>query len=181
MSSTAIETHLPTGTWQIDATHSQVGFAVHYMVGTFRGSLAPIEASLEVTDDGSATLSGSAPVSGLKVEGEYLATHLKGPDFFDEERTPEVSFSARDIERSGEQLTVRGELTIRGETRPVELTGTISGPIVDSYERERIGLVLETTVDRTDFGLNWQNPLPSGEPSLANDVTLTAELYLIKA
>src|SRR5581483_3745824 len=109
MSSTAVEAHLPTGTWQIDPTHSQVGFAVHYMVGTFRGTFSPVEATLVVDEDGSASLTGSAPVSGIKVEGEYLATHLKGPDFFDEERSPEITFASTSIERNGGELTVQGD------------------------------------------------------------------------
>jgi polyisoprenoid-binding protein YceI len=180
MSSAATETHLPTGTWQIDATHSQVGFAVEYMVGTFRGTFSPVEAKLEVAEDGSATLTGSARVDAIKIDSEYLVTHLKGPDFFDEERAPEITFKSTEITSTGSDLTIKGELAIKGNSRPVELRGKVSGPITDGYERERLGLVLETTVDRTQFGIDWQNPLPSGEPSLANDVKLTAELYLIK-
>ncbi len=78
-------------------------------------------------------------------------------------------------------MTIDGELTIKGHTEPVELTGTITDPIEDPYGRTRIGLTIATTVDRTTFGLDWNVPLPNGEPALANDVTLTAELYLAKA
>ena len=77
-------------------------------------------------------------------------------------------------------MTVSGELTIRGITKPVELTGSISEPIIDGYGQERLGLKLETTVDRTEFGLNWNMPLPSGQPALANEVTLVAELYFVR-
>ena len=86
-----------------------------------------------------------------------------------------------DIRRHGDDVTVNGELTIKGITQPVELTGTIGDPIEDAYGNDRIGLTLETTIDRTQFGLNWNIPLPNGKPALANDVTLTAELYLVKA
>jgi len=78
-------------------------------------------------------------------------------------------------------VTVNGELTIKGITQPVELTGTVGDPIAHVDEKDRIGLTLGTTIDRTQFGLNWNNPLPNGEPALANDVTLSAELYLVKA
>ncbi len=74
-----------------------------------------------------------------------------------------------------------GELTIKGETHPVELRGTVSEPIEDPYGNARFGLELETQIDRTAFGINWNNPLPSGEPALANDVTLTAKLSLVQA
>ncbi|MFL5981725.1 MAG: YceI family protein, partial [Gaiellaceae bacterium] len=89
-------------------------------------------------------------------------------------------FESRDLERSGDDLVVRGELTIRGITKPVELDGKIAGPITDAYGRERINLNVSTSVDRTDFGLNWNVPLPNGEPALANEVKLVAELYLVQ-
>jgi polyisoprenoid-binding protein YceI len=165
----------------VDAAHSQIGFALPYMTGTFRGSFAPFEATLEVDEHGAASLKGVARVENIKVQDETLSAHLQSPDFFDAERTPEIRFEARDVRREGEQVTAKGELTIRGVTKAVELHGTVTQPIVDGYGRERIGLELETEVDRTEFGLNWNMPLPTGEPALPNDVTLNAELYLIKA
>jgi polyisoprenoid-binding protein YceI len=181
--STITETRnsLPTGAWNLDPVHSQIGFAVDYVVGTFRGSFSPVEAKLEVGDDGSAILTGSAPVTGVKVQDENLSAHLQAPDFFDAERTPDISFSSAAVQRSGEQIAVAGDLTIKGITHPIEAVGTITDPAEDPYGGVRFGLKLETTIDRTRFGLNWNNPLPNGEPSLGNDVKLTAELYLVKA
>jgi polyisoprenoid-binding protein YceI len=172
---------LPTGTWNLDAIHSQVGFAVEYMAGTFRGSFSPAEASLEVGEDGSAVLTGAAPVAGVKVQDENLTAHLQAPDFFDLERAPEIGFRSTEIRRDGDEVTIAGDLTIKGITQPIEARGTISDPADDAYGGVRFGLELEATVDRTKFGLNWNNPLPNGQPSLANDVTLTAELHLVKA
>jgi polyisoprenoid-binding protein YceI len=177
----ATETRLPIGTWNVDPVHSQVGFAVDYMVGTFRGSFSPVEATLAVDEEGAVELKGSAHASSIKVQDSNLSTHLLSPDFFDAERTPAIGFSATDVRRSGDEVTVRGELTIKGITRPVTLTGTISDSVEDAYGNDRIGLTLGTRVDRTAFGLNWNLPLPNGRPALANDVTLTAELYLVKA
>ena len=179
--STITKEQLPTGTWQVDAAHSQVGFAVPYLVGTFRGSFSPVEATLAVGEDGAVELAGSAPVDGIKVQDENLQAHLLSPDFFDAERAPKIEFKASGIERTGDDVNVDGELTIKGITRPVELTGTITDAITDAYGQERIGLTLETTVDRTQFDLNWNTPLPTGEPALGNDVTLTAELFFTKA
>ena len=179
--STITKTQIPTGTWQVDATHSQVGFAVPYLVGTFRGSFSPVEATLAVGDDGAVELAGAAPVEGIKVQDENLATHLLSPDFFDAERAPKIAFKAGDFDRSGDEVKVDGELTIKGITRPVELTGTITDPLVDYTEKERIAVTLETTIDRTQFDLNWNAPIPSGEPALGNDVTVNAELFFFKA
>ena len=175
------QTKLPVGTWQLDAAHSQVGFAVDYMVGTFRGTFSPVEGNLEVAEDGSAELSGRTEAASIKVQDENLEAHLQTPDFFDAERTPELSFEANEIVRGGDTVTVNGHLTIRGVEQPIELHGTITDPITDPYGRERIGLKLEGAVDRTSFGINWNNPLPTGEPALANDVKLSAELYFVKA
>jgi polyisoprenoid-binding protein YceI len=172
---------LPIGVWNADATHSQVGFAVDYMVGTFRGTFSPFEATLSVTGDESATLEGSAPVSGVRVQDENLAAHLQSPDFFDAERAPEIRFRSTAIDRAGEEVTITGELTIRGETKTVALTGTVGEPTDDPYGGVRFALRLTGTIDRTNFGITWNNPLPGGEPALANDVALTAELYLVKA
>jgi polyisoprenoid-binding protein YceI len=180
--SAAVETQsLPTGTWSLDPVHSQVGFAVEYVIGTFRGSFSPIDAKLDVSEDGSAKLVGSVPVKGVKVQDENMTAHLESPEFFDAERTPQITFESSRIERSGDDVTVAGDLTIRGVTLPVEAKGTVTEPIDDPYGGVRFGLRLEATIDRTKFGLNWNNPLPSGKPSLANPVTLTADLVLARA
>jgi len=181
---TTIETTrqaLPVGTWQIDPVHSQITFAVEYMVGTFRGSFSPVEATLVADEDGEARLTGRANAADIKVQDENLVSHLLTPDFFDAERTPAIAFTSTGITRSGDEVAVDGELEIRGVSRPVTLTGTISDPIEDAYGRERVGLKLQTTVDRTEFGLSWNLPLPNGKPALANEVELAAELYLVKA
>jgi polyisoprenoid-binding protein YceI len=166
---------LPTGTWALDPVHSTIGFEIPYLAGTFKGHFTDVEAKLAEN-----SLTGSARVASVDVRDENLAAHLQSPEFFDAERHPELKFESREIERSGETVTVRGDITIRGETKLVELTGTISGPFTDGYGRERLPLKLETTVDRTEFGLNWNMPLPSGDPSLANEVKLVAELYFVQ-
>lgn len=174
-------TTLTPGTWSVDATHSQIAFAVDYMGGTFRGTFSPFAATLTVAEDGTASLVGSAPVSGVRVQDENLTVHLQSPDFFDAEQAPEISFRSTAIERSNDELTVDGDLTIRGTSLPVVLTGTVGEPAEDPYGGTRFSLRLDGTIDRTAFGLDWNNPLPNGEPALANDVTLSAELYLVRS
>src|SRR5436190_601861 len=169
----ATTTALPTGTWNIDPVHSQVGFAVEYMIGTFRVSFLPVEVTLPVRVDGTTELTGSAAATSVKVQDENLGTHLLSPEFFDAERAPKIAFSATDIGRDGDDIVVNGDLTIKGITQPVTLSGTIADPIEDAYGNDRIGLSLETTIDRTKFGVNWNLPLPHGKPALANDVNVT--------
>jgi len=166
---------LPTGSWRADTVHSTVGFAVPYLAGTFRGTFSDFEARLS---DG--VLSGTAEVGSVQVKDPNLEAHLQSPEFFDAERFPQLSFEAKEIGRSGDHLTIAGELTLKGHTEAVEIEGHTGDPAPDPYGGERFGLQLETAVDRTKFGLNWNNPLPSGDPALANEVTIIVDLQLVK-
>jgi polyisoprenoid-binding protein YceI len=172
---TESRTALPTGTWVLDPVHSTIGFEIPYLAGTFRGHFTDVDAKL--TGD---SLTGSARVASVDVKDENLAAHLQSPEFFDVERHPELTFASKSIELRGDQLKVQGEITIRGTTKPIELDGTIAGPISDAFGRERVNVQLETTVDRTQFGLNWNMPLPNGQPALQNEVKLVAELYFVQ-
>jgi polyisoprenoid-binding protein YceI len=174
MSSTDTQV-VPAGTWSADKVHSDIGFAVDYLAGTFTGSFSDFDA--EVSDG---VLRGSAKVASVQVKDPNLEAHLQAPDFFDAERNPEITFESRDIRRDGDRLKIDGEISIKGHTEPVEIVGVISDPINDPYGGERFGIKLEAKVDRTKFGVNWNNPLPSGEPALSDEVTLIAELQLSK-
>ena len=177
---TDTRTGLPTGTWTLDPVHSTIGFEVDYLGGTFRGQFRETEAGRLVAEGDSPVLTGSAKVASVDVKDENLNAHLQSPDFFDAERYPELSFESSEIVTRVTRSSVRGGITIRGVEKPVELTGTIGEPITDGYSRERIGLQLETTVDRTEFGVDWNAPLADGNQALQNDVSLAAELYLVK-
>jgi polyisoprenoid-binding protein YceI len=169
---TQIEQAAPTGTWTLDKIHSQVGFAVkHAGISLFKGTVDDFDA--ELTEG---TLTGSARVTSIQVQDENLGAHLASPDFFDAERFPEVTFTSTAVRREGDELVVEGELELKGTRRPVRLTGTIAGPVND-----RLGISLETTIDRTDFGMNWNMELPSGGVALENEVKLTADLELVAA
>jgi chromate reductase len=164
---TPILTVAPAGTWNLDPVHSRVDFEVRYLAGTFKGEFHEIGAELTV-DGERASLEGTARVASVDVKDENLSAHLQSPDFFDVERNPDLRFAAPDIRLDGDgNVSVDGELTIKGVTKPVTVTGTVTAPIVDPYGNDRIGLNLTTKIDRTDFGIDWNNPLPSGEPSLA--------------
>jgi polyisoprenoid-binding protein YceI len=175
MSTTETQQAVPTGTWNADKVHSEIGFAVDYMAGTFHGTFSDFDAQLA---DG--TLRGSARVASVQVKDPNLEQHLQAPDFFDAERNPELTFESKNITRSGNDLTVDGEITIKGHTEPVEITGTITDPIDDAYGGVRFGVKLQAKIDRDKFGVSWNNPLPNGEPALSNEVTLVAELQLSK-
>jgi len=180
VNTTETTTFAPGGTWRLDPVHSTVGFEIAYLAGTFKGEFREVASTLDVTDDG-ASLSGSAAVASVDVKDENLAAHLQSPDFFDAQRHPELRFAADRIALDGETVSVEGEITIKGVTKPVTLTGTASPPIDDPYGNQRVGFTLGTTVDRTDFGVDWNVPLPTGGPALADEVAIVADLQFVKA
>jgi polyisoprenoid-binding protein YceI len=175
------ETVLPAGTWTEDTAHSSASFAVKYLVSTFTGNFPSIDAKLEVAEDGSAKLYGNVKAESVAVRDENLTAHLKAPDFFDVEQYPEIKFESTELTRNGEDLVVNGDLTIKGNTKAVEGRGTFVGPLEDAFGNTKVGVTVETTIDRAEFGLSWNADLPSGGKALSNEVKLVIELHLIKA
>lgn len=174
-------TGLPVGTWKLDPTHSSASFAVKHMgVSTFRGRFERFDATL-TADESSAQLAGTVDASSLVVKDENLQAHLGSPEFFDLERYPQITFHSNSTRREGNELIVDGQLTIKDHTHPVETRGTIAGPAVTLGEVTKLGITLETVVDRTEFGLNWNAPLPQGGVAVDNDVKLTVELELVRS
>src|ERR1700742_5003684 len=173
------QTKLPVGTWKLDPTHSSASFAVkHMVVATFRGRFEDLDATLTVGEDGAAELVGTVQAGSIVVKDENLQAHLGSPDFFDTERYPQLRFVSKAIRRDGEELVLDGELTIKDHTHAIEARGTITDPHETLGGAIKIGLTLETVIDRTQFGLEWNAPLPKGGFALANDVKLTVELEL---
>jgi polyisoprenoid-binding protein YceI len=179
MATTQAESTIPTGTWQSDPVHSSVGFAVRHAVGTFRGSFGKFEATLSDAS-GERRLTGQVPVESVEVKDENLETHLLSPEFFDKEQAPEIRFESTKVDSEDGQIAVDGELTVKGIAKAVPARGTVSGPIPGPDGNERLGIDLETTVDRHDYGLDWNMDMPDGTKILGDEVTLTVHLELVK-
>jgi polyisoprenoid-binding protein YceI len=179
MSTAQAESTIPAGTWQSDPVHSTVGFAVRHAVGTFRGGFGRFEASLSDAS-GEPRLSGRVPVESVEVKEENLETHLLSPEFFDKDQTPEITFESSRVAADGDQLVVDGELTVKGIAKPVTARGTLTGPIPGADGNDRLGIELETTVDRHEYGLDWNMDMPDGSKILGDEVTLTVHLELIQ-
>ena len=177
----AIAQAVPAATWQFDPIHSHVGFEVtHNVSSTFRGTFAEIDATLDTTG-AQPRIEGSAKVASVDVKDENLSAHLQSPDFFDAERHPEIRFSADQVELGEDgQATVRGEIEIKGVTKPLEAKGTLRHIAQDIAGGERIALELDATIDRTDFGVSWNAPLGDAYV-LGNDVRIVAGAQFTKA
>ena len=169
---------IPTGTWNIDAIHSTAGFEVgHAAVGTFRGQFRKVEGGIA---DGA--LRGEVSLDTLDVFDDNLKGHLLSPDFFDAERHPKLTFVATVVRGDADDVTVEGDLTVRGVTKRVQATGKINGPLdLGEYGGTKLGIDLETQIDRTEFGLNWNAPLAGGNRMLEDEVTLSVHLELVPA
>ena len=171
-----------TGTYAADPIHSSFGFAVEYSGrGKFRGTLDDVTATLTAGDDGLA-LEGAAKVESISIHNPpQFRAHVLGPEFFDSENHPEVTFSSSSIDLADDGAArLVGELTIAGDTRPVEIAGTWTEPIPAAGGGMRAGLELATTIDRRDFGFEWQMSLPNGSDALAYEVTLEVSLALFQ-
>jgi polyisoprenoid-binding protein YceI len=165
-----------SGSWNFAPVHSSADFSVKYLVAQFRGSFEELDAKLE-----NGVLTGSAKVASIKVKDANLTGHLMAPDFFDAEQFPEITFKSTILDIQGDDLTLDGELTLKGVTKPVKATGRIEGPTEDFMGNTRLGFTLETKINRTDFGVSWNADLPKGGKALADEVTLTVELEFHKA
>jgi polyisoprenoid-binding protein YceI len=180
--STATAPQIGAGAWGIDTIHSHVGFSVkHMVVANFRGSFDRYEGGLVTGEDGQPVLTGKVDVGSIVVKDENLAAHLAAPDFFDTAAYPEITFASRAINvgEAGE-LEVEGELTIKDHTHLVTGRGAVTGPHTDLGGNEKIGVELEAVIDRREYGLVWNAPLPKGGFALENDVKLEVSLELVK-
>jgi polyisoprenoid-binding protein YceI len=164
------------GTWNFVPVHSAATFSVKYLVAPFRGEFTDLRAQLA---DG--RLTGAVRVASVSVKDENLVAHLQSPDFFDAEQHPEISFSSDRLDIDGDRVTLTGELTMKGVTRPVTASGTISGPTEDYLGNTRLGLSLEAVVDRTAHGVSWNAALPKGGDALGSDVKIAVELEFHRA
>ncbi|HEV2815195.1 MAG TPA: YceI family protein [Solirubrobacteraceae bacterium] len=171
------------GTFAADPVHSSCQFAVKHMkVATFRAGCDDVDARLVAGDDG-VTLEGRAKVESVSVANPpELREHLvNSTDFFDAGNHPEIVFTSKDVDLAEDgTATVEGELTIKGITKPVTATGTYQAPVEDPYGGVRSALELTATLDRREWEMNWQAPLPSGDDVLAWDVTLSVNLELVR-
>jgi polyisoprenoid-binding protein YceI len=176
MSTTASLQDRLAGTWNFATAHSSGEFAVKYVVSTFRGSFTDLSATLE---DG--VLAGTAKVASVHVKDDNLTGHLMAPDFFDAEQHPEISFRSDSLAADGDTLTLQGELTLKGVTKPITATGTVEGPAEDFMGNTRLGFTLDATIDRTEYGVSWNADLPNGSKALSDEVNLHVELEFHKA
>jgi polyisoprenoid-binding protein YceI len=182
MSPTALTSAtIPAGTYAIDPSHSSVGFEVRHMgIATVRGAFRSFQGSIDATGE-TPVLTGTVEVASIDTGDENRDAHLKSPEFFDVERHPEITFHTTGIEPANEgQLSLRGEITIKGATKPIELVGAAGEGGTDPWGNERIGFEVEGRIDRREFDLKWNQTLPNGNLLVSNEVKLLVSVSAVK-
>jgi polyisoprenoid-binding protein YceI len=181
MATTAEQTvTIPAGTWEVDPVHSSIGFEVkHLGISVFRGGFKRFEGKIEAGDDGF-RVEGTINPDSIDVEDETLAGHLRSPDFFDIENHPEIRFASTGIEPEGEDFRLRGDLTIRGITRPVELEVKVEGAGVGPDGSERVALTATGSIDRNDYDMTWNMDVGNGNQALGGEVRLVLAAEIVR-
>lgn len=172
-------------TWNIDPTHSTVGFSVkHLMISTVRGRFSGFSGSLTLDDTrpANAALEVTIDAASVDTRVEQRDNHLRSPDFFDAASHPALTFKSTRIEGDPQgRFTVHGDLTIRGVTRAVALRASFEGTGRDPWGNERKAFTASGTINREEFGLTWNQALEAGGLLVSTDVKLDIEAQFVRA
>ena len=172
-----------TGTWDIDAAHSTVGFAAkHAMVATTRGTFLTYTggATIDAANPEASTAWVEIVVASVDTGNPDRDTHLKSADFFDAENHPKITFKSTSAKLDGENLITTGDLTIAGNTSPVDITWEFNGVAKDPWGNTKSGFDGAATLSRKDFGLTWNAPLEAGGVLVSDKIKLVIDVSAIK-
>jgi polyisoprenoid-binding protein YceI len=171
--------------WQIDASHSSVGFSVrHMMITNVKGEFAKFEGEVkyDAKRPEAAKVSVSIDVASITTRDEKRDAHLRSADFFDAQQFPTITFQSRRTTLKGGSLQVAGELSIHGTTRDVTLTvSDLTEEHADPWGNLRIGASAKTKVKRSDFGMQWNGALEAGGVLVGDEVTIQIEVSLVRS
>ena len=171
-----------SGTWLLDMAHSEIGFSVrHAGISKVRGRFTDATAEARVRDSlADASLHATVKTASFDSGDANRDAHVRGADFFDVEKYPEMTFRATSVEGDGEDYTLTGDLTIKGITKPVELEVEFTGVAVDPFGATRAGFSAESEISRKDFGLTWNAALETGGFLVSDKVKINLEAALVK-
>lgn len=168
----ALANGLATGTWAIDASHSEVGFTVrHLMVSKVRGSFSGVAGTIVVAEDG-IKVDATIDAATINTRDENRDGHIKSADFFDIENHPTWTFSSTGVIANGNEYTLVGDLTLRGVTKSVELEVEFVGVNTDPWGNTKAGFEASGKINRKDFGVEWNAPLETGGVLVGEEVKI---------
>ena len=177
--------HVASSTWTVDSAHTHAGFSVrHMMITTVRGSFAGVSGTLVLDEQDAAKSSVSLDIEAATIDTGMAARdeHLRSGDFFDVANHPAITFRSRSVEATGKAAyRVTGDLTIRGTTREVVVDVEEEGRGKDPWGGDRVGFTGSTKIDRTDWGLVWNQGLETGGVLVSNEVRISVELQVTRS
>ena len=178
----SLDTASLAGTWTLDPTHSELGFSVrHLMISKVKGFFRTFDVTVVAGEDPLATtIEATIDVASVDTNNEMRDGHLKTGDFFLIEEHPTATFRSTSVAGTAEAFTITGDLTLRGVTKEVVLTGEFAGVATDAYGNVKAVASATTKINRLDFGVNWNAALEAGGVTLGDEVTITAEIQLAK-
>lgn len=172
---------LTPGVWNVDAAHSTVGFRVrHMMVSKVNGTFTGVTGSITVAEDGATSIEAAIDAATVNTHQAQRDEHIRSADFFDTANHPQILFRSTEISGSGEDVTVVGDLTIRGVTKPVTLTGSYFG-VAEGPNGKVAGFEATGKIRRSDFGVSIQMPLADGGAVVGEEITLTLDIEAVAA
>lgn len=173
---------IPTGTWTVDPSHSRIGFvARHMMVAKVRGTFREYTADIEIADDPlQSRLVAEVQMASIDTGNADRDGHLRTNDFFDIEQFPTMRLVATGIEAAGDAYVLHADLTIKGVTRAVDFDLEFEGVGQDPWGGTRAGVTATTTINRKDWGIEWNAPLETGGVLVGEKVQIELEVELVK-
>ena len=173
-----------TGTWNVDKVHSEVSFQIRHFVSKVRGRFGAFSGTvrMDAAKPEASSVEFTIQTASIDTNEPKRDADLKSPNFFDVEKVPEIRFVSRKVVSvSDTKYDVTGDLTMHGVTKPVTLPVTFNGVTKDVWGGERAGFEIETTLNRKDYGINWNKALDQGGFMLGDDVTVSINLETVKA
>jgi polyisoprenoid-binding protein YceI len=170
-------TDVPTGTWTIDPSHSEVGFTARHLMSKVRGRFETFEGRI-VTGDTPAA-SASIDLKSINTHDENRDAHLRSADFFDVEQNGPMTFTSTSVEAGGKGLLVTGDLSIKGVTKPVTLDVEILGTDTDPWGGTRLGLEATATISRREFGVDFNIPMDGGRVLIGDKIDITINVSAV--
>jgi polyisoprenoid-binding protein YceI len=169
------------GTWDIDATHSTVGFSVrHMMVSKVRGYFREFSGAIVTAEDpAQSSVTATIELASIDTRQEQRDAHIRSADFFDVENHPQMTFRSTAVRADGADWFVDGELTIKGNTRPVTLALELNGFGPDAYGGYRGGFSAKTDINRNDFGVDIKMPMDGGGVVVGDKITVELEIEAV--
>ena len=169
------------GSWALDPTHSEVTFSVkHLAISKVRGIFERFTASIVTAEDPSAsTVEASIEVASINTNQKDRDKHLRTNDFFKADEFPNITFTSTSVVLAGDDITVVGDLTLRGVTKSVTLTGEFGGTVTDGYGQTKAGFTASTKINRHDYGVSWNAALEAGGLTLGDDISIHFELQFV--